>query len=128
MTPVPPIDLNAPEPVEIAIVRVSLTMRVDEAAEKNVVPERKAHDSGHGLVVREVAASEVDAAFGRIGEFVFRHCRVSEITERGIMDDSDHSKWAYGPRRKPHQGKMTQHLSDAWKSCPRELVVQLWVS
>ena len=49
--PVPPVVLNAAEPIQRAILRISVAVRVDELAKEDIFEESGGEDGGHGLVV-----------------------------------------------------------------------------
>ena len=53
MVPVPPVDLDPPQPVQVAIMGILGAVRVDEMTEEDVVPKGQAERPGHGRVVGE---------------------------------------------------------------------------
>jgi hypothetical protein len=58
VAPVPPVHLDPPQPVQVAVVGILGTVRVGETAEEAVVPEGQAESMGHGRVVGEAGAAE----------------------------------------------------------------------
>ena len=53
MRPIPPVVLDAAEPVQRAVVGVGVAVRVDKLAEQDIVEEGGGEDGGHGGVVGE---------------------------------------------------------------------------
>jgi hypothetical protein len=51
VTPVPPLDLDPLQPVQVAVMGILGAVRVDETAEEDVVPEGQTERTGHCRVV-----------------------------------------------------------------------------
>ena len=58
MAPVPPVHLDPPQPVQVAVMGILGAVWVDEMAEEDVIPEGQAERPGHGRVVGEAGKAE----------------------------------------------------------------------
>ena len=58
VAPVPPMDLDPPQPVQVAVIGILGAVWVDEMTKEDVVPEGQAERAGHGRVVGKAGKAE----------------------------------------------------------------------